>query len=489
MTGATFVDVDATVHTATASAYGVSAYPTYKLFRDGRLLSSYSGAPSVAAFTSFVSRALGGDGVKLVPPGELSDWLTTSSTEAETSFVGVGLTPDGAFTKTAFDVTGVAGDRARFGLTDDANEAAAVTAAFLADGRDPVDADATDTTSAVVAEVKPGVVVAYVAASAYLPRRVRVYGGGVNGVSAWIKAAALGAFRELSATHTGAYLHSGSPVAVLFVDGDAPDASTATTMSSVALAAEARDRDDRATGRVVLAWGPAESPTLKPFRAHLGLAKAPLPALAIYDFAHDATYVYRGALEEASITTWLIEYAKGSLTATVKSEEVPTESPSPGEVVKVVGTTWESVVHASGQDVFIMQWAPWCKHSKAAWPALKDTAVALQGIRSVTIAAMDATANDAPVGYRTKNFPTFHFFRSGEGRGHEYKTRRAVADFVDYIREHAATPFEVDLDAAGAAGAAVASTGDKRKGEQTAAMATVAGASMPAAETDNKEEL
>lgn len=489
VTDATFADVDATVHTATAGAYGVSAYPTYKLFRDGHLLSSYSGAPSVPAFTSFVRRALGGDGVKVVPPGGLEDWLAASSAEAETSFVGVGLTPDGAFTKTAFDVTGAAGDRARFGLADAADEAAAAAAAFLADGLVGADPNATAAAAAAVAAVKPGVVVAYVAATAFLPRRVRVYDGSVNGVGAWTKAAALGGFRELSAAHTGAYLHSGAPVAVLFVEGDAPDVSTAATMSAVALAAEARDGGDRATGRVVLAWGAAESSTVAPFRAHLGLAKAPLPALAIYDFAHDATFVYRGALEAAPITAWLIEYAKGSITATVKSEDAPTESPSPGEVVKVVGTTWESVVHASGQDVFIMQWAPWCAHSKAAWPTLKATAAALQGVRSVTIAAMDATANDPPVEYRTKNYPTFHLFRGGEARGREYKTRRAVADFVDYIQEHAATPFEVDLGGAGAAGAAAAGAGDKPQGQQTKAAAAASAVSTAAAATGNKEEL
>lgn len=496
VTEATFADLDATIHTTTAGAYGVSAYPTYKLFRDGHLLSSYSGAPSVPAFISFVRRALSGDGVKMVPPGGLADWLAASPAGVETSFVGVGLAPDGAFTKTAFDVTGAAGDRARFGLTEAADEAAAAAAAYMADGLADADANVTAAAAAIVAAVKPGVVVAYVAASPHLPRRVRVYDGGPNGVGDWVKAAALGAFRELTASHTGAYLHSGAPVAILIVDGDAPDASTAATFAAVALAAEARDKGDRGTGRVVLAWGSAESSTVAPFRTHLGLAKAPLPALAIYAFAHDATFVYRGALEAAPITAWLIEYAKGSLAATVKSEEAPTESPPPGAVVKVVGTTWESVVHASGQDVFIMQWAPWCAHSKAARPALEATAAALRGVRSVTIAAMDATANDPPVGYRTKNYPTFHFFRSGEARGLEYKTRRAVSDFVDYIREHAATPFEVDLAAATAAGEAVATAGaapvrgggDKAQGQQTGAAAAT-GASSVVAASGNKEEL
>lgn len=489
VTDATFADVDATVHTATAGAYGVSAYPTYKLFRDGHLLSSYSGAPSVPAFTTFVRRALGGDGVKVVPPGGLAEWLAVSSAGAETSFVGVGLATDGAFTKTAFDVTGAAGDRARFGLAESADEAAAAADAFLVDGLNAAHANATAAAAAVVAAVKPGVVVAFVAATALLPRRVRIYDGGVNGVGGWIKAAALGAFGELTATHTGAYLHSGAPMAVLLVDGDTPDVSTAATMSAVALAAEARDRGDRSAGRVVIAWGAAQSPTVAPFRAHLGLAKAPLPALAIYAFAHDATFVYRGALEAAPVTAWLIEYAKGSLTATVKSEDAPTESPTPGEVVKVVGTTWESVVHASGQDVFIMQWAPWCAHSKAAWPTLRATAAALQGVRSVTIAAMDATANDPPVGYRTKNYPTFHMFRGGESRGREYKTRRAVADFVDFIQEHAATPFDVDLDGAGEAGGAATSAADKLRDQQAEAQAAAAAAPTAAAAGGNKEEL
>lgn len=491
VTEATFADLDATIHTTTAGAYGVSAYPTYKLFRDGHLLSSYSGAPSIAAYTAFVRRALSGDGVKIVPPGGLADWLAASPAGAETSFVGVGLAIDGAFAKTAFDVTGAAGDRARFGLAEAADEAAEAAAAYLTDDLADEDANVTTAAAAIVAAVKPGVVVAYVAASPYLPRRVRVYDGGPNGVGDWIKAAALGAFRELTATHTGAYLHSGSPLAILIVDGDAPDASTTATFAAVALAAEARDMGDRGMGRVVLAWGSAESPTVAPFRAHLGLAKAPLPALAIYAFTSDATFVYRGVLEVAPINAWLTEYAKGSLAATIKSEKAPTEPPPPGSVVKVVGTTWESVIHASGQDVFIMQWAPWCDLSKAARPALEATAAALRSVRSVTIAAMDATANDPPVEYRTKNFPTFHFFRGGEARGREYKTRRTVSDFVDYIREHAATPFEVDLAAATAAGEATAAPveGDDRAQGQHLGAATAAAALPAAAESGNREEL
>lgn len=467
----------------------MTSYPTYKLFRDGQLLSSFSGAPSVATYTAFVERALGGDGVVMVPPGGVSDWLAAADPAVEVFFLGVGLSTDGEYARVAFDVSGTGAGRSRFGITASVDDAKAAVAAWLSANPD----------AAAAPTVAAGMVLAFhgggdaaTADDGPTPtsrrrRRVRVYDGGANGIGAWVKTAALGAFGEVTAASAGAYLQSGFPLAILFVNGSAPDAPVVDTFAAVAEAMEDKQR-------VVLAWGDADSSTVAPFRAYLGLGDAPLPALAIYAFANDATYLYTGALEAKPIVEWLIAYGSGSMKATVKSEPAPAAPPPPGSVVKVVGSTWESTVHASGQDVFIMQWAPWCAHSKRTWPVLDATAAALVGVPSMTVAAMDASLNDPPVAYRTKNFPTFHFFKGGESRGLPYKTRRSIADFVEFMQEHAATPFDVDLEAAAAEVKAKAKQraeadgkGAAGGGDQLAAL--LAEEASPAATAAGKEEL
>eukprot|EP00168_Porphyra_purpurea_P011870 TRINITY_DN3056_c0_g1_i3.p1 TRINITY_DN3056_c0_g1~~TRINITY_DN3056_c0_g1_i3.p1 ORF type:complete len:682 (-),score=205.83 TRINITY_DN3056_c0_g1_i3:45-1799(-) len=443
---ATFADLDATVHKATAAAFQVTAYPTYKLFRDGRLLSSFSGAPSVPTYTALVERALRGDGVAIIPPGGVSAWLAAADPAVEASFLGVGLAADGEYARVAFDVSGTGAGRGRFGITASVDDAKAAAAAWLSS-----DADAPPPPTVVA-----GIVLAFqgggdapTALDGTSPthrrrrRRVRVYDGGANGVGGWAKAAALGEFGEVTAASAGAYLHSGFPLAILLVNGSTPDAAAVDTFAAVAGAMDG-------TQRVVLAWGAADSPTVAPFRAYLGLGDAPLPALAIYAFANDATYLYAGALEAAPIVEWLATYASGALAPTVMSEPAPTASPPPGRSSRSLAPPGSRPSTRPAKTCLSCSGPPGAPTPNGPGRCSKRPLAALVGVPSLTIAAMDASLNDAPVAYRTKNFPTFHFFKGGERRGLPYKTRRATADFVDFMREHAATPFEVDLAAAAA---------------------------------------
>jgi protein disulfide isomerase family A protein 3 len=54
-------------------------------------------------------------------------------------------------------------------------------------------------------------------------------------------------------------------------------------------------------------------------------------------------------------------------------------------------------------------YAPWCGHCKHLKPVYAALANKLKGVSTVSIAAMDATANTVPKGYDVQGYPTILF--------------------------------------------------------------------------------
>ena len=62
----------------------------------------------------------------------------------------------------------------------------------------------------------------------------------------------------------------------------------------------------------------------------------------------------------------------------------------------------------SGKDIMVEFYAPWCGHCKALKPEYKKLADTFKDDDSVTIAAMDATANSIPKEFDVKGYPTIY---------------------------------------------------------------------------------
>ncbi|XP_015674084.2 protein disulfide-isomerase A3 [Protobothrops mucrosquamatus] len=147
------------------------------------------------------------------------------------------------------------------------------------------------------------------------------------------------------------------------------------------------------------------------------------------EFSRDGT-----ALER-----FLQDYFDGKLKRYLKSEPIPDNNDGPVKVV--VAENFDEIVNAESKDVLIEFYAPWCGHCKNLEPKYKELGEKLNKDPHIVIAKMDATANDVPSPYEVKGFPTIYFSPAGSKQSpKKYEGGREVSDFVSYLKREATYP-------------------------------------------------
>lgn len=105
---------------------------------------------------------------------------------------------------------------------------------------------------------------------------------------------------------------------------------------------------------------------------------------------------------------FVMAFKKGKLKPIIKSQPVPKNNKGPVKVV--VGKTFDDIVMDSQKDVLIEFYAPWCGHCKKMEPDYLALGKKYKGEKNLVIAKMDATANDVPnESYKVEGFPTIYF--------------------------------------------------------------------------------
>lgn len=139
----------------------------------------------------------------------------------------------------------------------------------------------------------------------------------------------------------------------------------------------------------------------------------------------------------------LEDYVAGKLEAYIKSEAVPEKQDEDGPVV-VVAKTFDDIVLDPTKDVLIEAYAPWCGHCKQLEPKYKELAQKMKKYSdTLTIAKIDATANDLPPAYVAKGYPTIFFApANSKDKPLTYDSQREVKDFENYIKRHASLPLK-----------------------------------------------
>jgi len=110
----------------------------------------------------------------------------------------------------------------------------------------------------------------------------------------------------------------------------------------------------------------------------------------------------------ANIKAYLDDLLEGKITQHFQSQPIPESTD--GHVIVVVGHNFDAVVKESSNDVFLEVYAPWCGHCKSLAPIWEQLGEKFEG-KPVTIAKLDATANDVPL--EIQGFPTLLFFKAG----------------------------------------------------------------------------
>jgi len=133
------------------------------------------------------------------------------------------------------------------------------------------------------------------------------------------------------------------------------------------------------------------------------------------------------------ISDFVKSVLKGKAKAFIKSEKIPKKQ---GNVVKVVGKTFKQIVEDESKNVLIEFYAPWCGHCKSLAPIYEELGKEFKDDDSVVIAKMDSIANDiTSPEFIVEGFPTI-YFKPAFGQPIKYDKGREIADFITFIEEN-----------------------------------------------------
>lgn len=186
---------------------------------------------------------------------------------------------------------------------------------------------------------------------------------------------------------------------------------------------------------------------------YFGVKTTDVPQFAISDMSTEGSnkkFFFEGAMEAAAMRAYVDEMLAGKLSPTLKSEE-PAEEDLEDPVKVVKGKSFEDIVINNDKDVLLEFYAPWCGHCKSLAPIYDELAEKFEGVDSVVIAKMDATANeiDHPK-VNVRGFPTIYFFPGNSKHSPlTYNGSRDLEGFMKYLQDNAVTPFELEGAPAG----------------------------------------
>jgi len=176
----------------------------------------------------------------------------------------------------------------------------------------------------------------------------------------------------------------------------------------------------------------------------LGLSGSTVPAVAIEKLADGTHYAFdeKAEITADSIKTWVDKFVKGEVEPTIKSEEVPADNSQPVKVV--VAKSFNDIVMDATKDVLVEFYAPWCGHCKQLAPIYDQLAESLKDVTTVTIAKIDATANDVNPNLNIRGFPTIKLFLANDKANPvEYNGDRSKADLLRFLKDTASIKFDV----------------------------------------------
>ncbi|XP_054158254.1 protein disulfide-isomerase A3-like [Oppia nitens] len=133
-----------------------------------------------------------------------------------------------------------------------------------------------------------------------------------------------------------------------------------------------------------------------------------------------------------SLEQFVKDLTDGKLEPYQKSEEVPTDNDS-ADVKVAVGKNFDDLVTKSDRDTLIEFYAPWCGHCKKLAPAFDELGKLLKDEPGVQVVKMDATANDVPETFVVHGFPTIYWYPKDKSGPKKYEGGREAQDFLQYI--------------------------------------------------------
>ena len=191
------------------------------------------------------------------------------------------------------------------------------------------------------------------------------------------------------------------------------------------------------------------------------------------------------------------EFVAGKVEPSIKSEPIPEKQEGPVQII--VAKNYDDIVLDDAKDVLVEFYAPWCGHCKALAPKydiLAGLYVDAGLTDKVTIAKVDATANDVPD--EIQGFPTIKLYKAGDKKNPvTYSGSRSIEDLIKFVKESGTHEAEVTYEEESAEAhkpmaeqAAAATEAAKSAGEEaTESVKSAASEASAAAAEETHDEL
>ncbi|NWT20757.1 PDIA2 isomerase, partial [Vireo altiloquus] len=173
-----------------------------------------------------------------------------------------------------------------------------------------------------------------------------------------------------------------------------------------------------------------------------GMTPADAPTLRLVKMENNRKYqMEQDDFSDSAIRTFIQAVLEGKVKPHLLSAEPP-EDWDTRPVKVLVGKTFEQVAFDETKNVFVKFYAPWCPHCQAMAAAWEELAERYKDREDIVIAEMDSTANELE-NITIHGFPTLHYFPAGPGRKMvEFKSTRDVETFSKFLDNGGTLPVE-----------------------------------------------
>jgi protein disulfide-isomerase A1 len=397
--------VDCTEEADLCQSFGVEGYPTLKIFRGPDNVSPYSGARKAGAIVSYMTKQ-SLPAVSILTKETIEDFKTADEVVLVAYFDAEDKTSNATFNTVAEKLR----DSFLFGASSDAELAKAEGVTF------------------------PAVVLykSFDEGKSIFPESFDA-----EAIEKFANTASIPLIGEVGPETYAGYMATGIPLAYIFAETEEERASISKTLKPIA---------EKHRGAISFATIDA-----KAFGAHAGnlnLKADQFPAFAIQDTVSNKKYPYDQTAEITfeAIGKFVQDFVEGNVEPSIKSEPIPETQEGPVQIV--VAKNYDDIVLDDSKDVLIEFYAPWCGHCKALAPKydiLAGLYVDNGHADKVTIAKVDATANDVPD--EVQGFPTIKLYKAGDKKNPIlYSGSRSIEDLIKFVKENGKYEIEVAYD-------------------------------------------
>lgn len=396
------IKVDCTVETKVCGKYGVSGYPTLKIFKGGEVASDYQGPREADGIIKYMRTKAGPSSKNLENVAMAEKFLSNS----EHSIVGFFKKSDSAFLTEFKKLADQLAENYRFAYSSNPD----VLAKYGHEDK-------------VVIYQPPRLQVKL------LPNE-NVYTGGakVNEMKSFIEKELHGLVGHRTMSNVAQFK---GPIVVVNFDVDyIRDVKGSNYVRNRVIKVAQKLKAEGLNVKFAI----SNADEFKQEMAEFGFEHETGQKLILARGANNEKYKFDGEYNVANLEKFARDLAAGSLEEHLKSEPIP--EPNDEAVVTVVAKNFNEIVNDAEKDVLMEFYAPWCGHCKTLAPVYEEAAQKLKKEKSVVLAKMDATANDVPANFDVKGFPTLYYVPKGNKQNPmKYESGRDVDSIVKFLAE------------------------------------------------------